>query len=235
MRMTRTLLLATALALSPLLGKAALAQNQESSDELPPPPPPPDDGTESAPPPQEAQPPAAPPTQQTFDQQLSPYGHWVNTPEYGRVWVPNGVGPDWQPYSDGRWVDTTNGWAFSSPAPWGAVVFHYGRWGWRGGMGWYWVPGYRWAPAWVAWRHVNGYACWAPLAPRGYVYGRSWPGWVVVPHAHFTAPIRRWAIPSARVGAIVRSARPVRMFPSYRARTVVTPRVERHRGHRERR
>src|SRR5437016_785404 len=99
MRMTKTLLLATALALFPLLGKAAYAQDEESSDELPPPPPPPDDGTEAAPPPQEAQPPAAPPSQQAFDQQLSPYGHWVNTPEYGRVWVPNNVAPDWQPYS----------------------------------------------------------------------------------------------------------------------------------------
>ena len=220
----RTLFLATALALSPLLGKAALAQ-EESSDDLPPPPPPPDDANEGAPPPQAqaAEPPAQPPTQQTFDQQLSPYGRWVYTPEYGRVWVPNNVSPDWQPYSDGRWVDTSYGWSFWSPVPWGWAVYHYGRWGWGAGLGWYWVPGYRWGPAWVAWRHVNGYACWAPLAPRGYRYGRSWPGWVVVPYSHFTSPIRRWAIPPARVGVIVRSARPVRVFPSYRARVFVAP------------
>src|SRR5260221_446604 len=44
-----------------------------------------------------------------------------------------------------------------------------------------------------------------------------WPGWVVVPHAHFTAPIRRWAVPRAQMSEIVRSSRPVRAFPSYRA------------------
>lgn len=221
--MTRHLLLATALVLSPLLAaKGAFAQDEESSDELPPPPPPPDDIAGEAPP-QQVEPPPQQPTQQTFDQQLSPYGRWVDTPEYGRVWVPS-VNGDWQPYADGRWVDTSYGWSFWSPAPWGWIAFHYGRWGWNPAFGWYWVPGYRWGPAWVGWRHVNGYACWSPLAPRGYVYGPYWRGWVVVPHAHFTAPIRSWAIPPARVGVIVRSARPVRMFPSYRSRALVTPR-----------
>ena len=182
--------------------------------EEPPPPPPPDDDVQA---------PAAPegqPSQQTFDQQLAPYGHWVVTPDYGHVWVP-AVSSDWQPYSDGRWVDSAAGWTFSSYVPWGNVVFHYGRWGWGPRLGWYWVPGFQWAPAWVSWRWVNGYACWSPLAPAGYVYGRSWPGWVAVPHAHFTAPIRRWAVPRAQIGAIVRSARPVRAFPSWRAHAYV--------------
>ena len=31
--------------------------------------------------------------------------------------------------------------------------------------GWYWVPGYEWAPAWVAWRNNNDYYGWAPLSP----------------------------------------------------------------------
>ncbi|TMA21068.1 MAG: hypothetical protein E6J88_16275 [Deltaproteobacteria bacterium] len=37
----------------------------------------------------------------------------------------------------------------------------------------------------------------------------------------FTAPIRHWAVPRAQVGAIVRSARPVRAFPSWRAHAYV--------------
>jgi hypothetical protein len=203
--------------------KPALAQEEVEApgDEMAPPPPPVEDDSQ---PPQQQQPqqaaafapPAQEPTQQTFDQSLSPYGHWVDTPDYGRVWVPAGVGQDWQPYTDGQWVDTSYGWSFQASVPWGWATYHYGRWGFRNGIGWYWVPGYRWAPAWVAWRHVNGYAAWSPLAPRGYVYGRSWPGWVVVPHAHFTAPIRRWAVPSNRVGVIVRSARPVQGFGSVR-------------------
>ena len=214
--MVRKVVLALLLAASPLLTRTARAQ--EGDVEIAPPPPPPSDDEDSeAPPAPEAQPPAQQPTQQTFDQQLSPYGRWVDTPEYGRVWIPSNVGPDWQPYADGRWVDSYYGWSFVATVPWGWAVYHYGRWGWRSGFGWFWVPGYRWGPAWVAWRHVNGFACWSPLAPRGFVYGNNWPGWVVVPHSHFAAPIRRWAVPRSTAGAIVRSARPVRAFPSYRA------------------
>src|SRR3954466_5437260 len=201
-----------------LASKSAKAQDEYSN--IPPPPPPPDDD-EAAPPPSPAdeQPPAQPPTEQAFEQKLSPLGRWVDTPEYGRVWVPSNVPPDWQPYSDGHWASTTAGWTFVAAVPWGPVVFHYGRWGWRSGFGWYWVPGYRWAPAWVSWRWVNGYACWAPLGPAGYRYPHRWPGWVVVPHAHFTAPIHRWAVPRSQVNVIVRSARPVRRFPTWHART----------------
>ena len=230
----KRLLIAALLALTPLLAKSAMAQ-EESRDIAPPPPPPDDDVGEAAPPPMDAQAPAQPPSQQTFERQLSPYGRWVDTPEYGSVWIPSGVAQDWQPYSDGRWVDTAAGWTFVAAVPWGPTVFHYGRWGWRTGFGWYWVPGYTWAPAWVSWRYVNGYACWSPLAPRGYVYGRSWPGWVVVPHAHFTGPIRRWVVPRAQIGVIVRSARPVRAFPSYRARVNVGHGGESHRGRGRRR
>lgn len=210
----KRLLAAALLVISPLLARPVLAQ--EGSADIAPPPPPPDDDM-GAPPDAEAGPPRGSPSQQSFEQQLSPYGRWVDTPEYGRVWIPSGVGPDWQPYADGRWVDTAYGWTFVSAVPWGRVAFHYGRWGWRVGLGWYWVPGFVWGPAWVNWRWANGYACWSPLAPRGYVYGRYWPGWVVVPHAHFTSPIRHWVVPRSRVGFIVRSARPIRGFPSYRA------------------
>ena len=34
-------------------------------------------------------------------------------------------------------------------------------------MGWYWVPGRVWAPAWVSWRRSNDYVGWAPLPPDG--------------------------------------------------------------------
>jgi hypothetical protein len=192
------------------------ARAQAESPDFEPPPPPPDADVEAAPP--SAEPPPQAPDQRGFEQQLSPYGRWVDTPEYGRVWVPANVGPDWQPYTDGRWVSTSYGWSFAATVPWGWAVYHYGRWGWRPGFGWFWVPGYVWAPAWVSWRWVRGYACWAPLGPRGYVYARGWPGWVVVPHAHFAHPIRRWIVPRGQVSVIVRSARPVRAFPTGHAR-----------------
>jgi len=182
-----------------------------------PPPPPPDDDTdpgtaapaaENSPPPPEAAPPAQPPDQDAFRQELSAYGRWVQTPDYGLVWIPSGVGPDWRPYTDGRWVDTEWGWSFVSPAPWGAVVFHYGRWGFRAGVGWFWVPGYVWAPAWVAWRYQAGYVCWSPYGPAGFVYPRTWPGWVVVPSRAFTRPIRAHIVPWPHAGPVVRVARP---------------------------
>jgi uncharacterized protein DUF6600 len=201
---------------------SAKAQENASAPEFEPPPPPPDEEAqpEAAP---SAEPPPQAPDERTFESQLSPYGRWIDTPEYGRVWQPAGVGSDWQPYADGQWVNTSYGWSFASPAPWGWAAYHYGRWGWRAGFGWFWVPGFTWAPAWVSWRWVNGYACWSPLAPRGFVYGRHWPGWVVVPHAHFAHPIRRWIVPRARINVIVRSARPVRGFPGWHARAFAAP------------
>ncbi len=39
-----------------------------------------------------------------------------------------------------------------------------GRWAYMNGD-WGWVPGYEWAPAWVAWSGDNDYYGWAPLAP----------------------------------------------------------------------
>ena len=189
------------------------------------PPPPPDEDWDPGAQPPEAQaapppaagPPAQAPDQSTFQRELSPYGHWEQTPEYGLVWVPNGVPPDWQPYTDGRWVDTAWGWSFVSSVPWGAVVFHYGRWGFRPRFGWFWVPGSVWAPAWVSWRYAPGYVCWSPFGPAGFVYPRGWPGWVVVPSRAFTRPIRTHVVPWPHAGPVVRVARPA---PS----VVATPR-----------
>jgi len=210
--------------------RAARAQTPE---EEAPPPPPVDDSDEQPPPPQAAQPPQRPPDEATFDQQLAPYGHWVVTPEYGRVWVPavESSRPDWQPYTDGHWAYTSYGWSFVPDAPWGWTVFHYGRWGWSTGLGWYWVPGYVWAPAWVSWRYSNGHVAWAPFAPRGYRYARGWPGWVAVPREHFTRPITRVIVPRAHVGLIVRNARPattIRTAPEH-GRAYGPPRVVAHR------
>src|ERR1700674_4009003 len=63
-----------------------------------PPPPPPDEETQAdEEPPPEALPPQNPPDLPTFETQLAPYGRWVDTPGYGRVWVPNSTQrADWQ-------------------------------------------------------------------------------------------------------------------------------------------
>jgi len=103
-------------------------------------------------------------------EQLSPYGFWVDVPGYGQCWQPSELPNGWRPYYDGgHWVYTDAGLYWQSDYPWGAVAFHYGRWTWAGGYGWIWVPGYEYAPAWVFWRHADGYLGWAPL-PYGAVF-----------------------------------------------------------------
>src|SRR6266478_756731 len=169
----------------------AVPARAQDDNIAPPPPPPGDDAAapEDVRPPQ-TEPPAQPPDQQTFEQSLSPYG---------------------------QWIDTDYGWTFASTVPWGWAVFHYGRWGFGPELGWFWVPGFTWAPAWVGWRSYSGFACWSPLAPRGFVLHGRWPGWVVVDRQHFTRPIPRFALPRHQAGSIAHAASPLRGFVSTRA------------------
>jgi hypothetical protein len=102
---------------------------------------------------------------QVFYDDLSPYGSWVNNPQYGYVWIPN-AGPGFVPYySDGYWVYTDYGWTWVSDYPWGWAPFHYGRWFSDPFYGPMWVPGYEWSPGWVTWRRCEGYYGWAPIEP----------------------------------------------------------------------
>jgi len=152
--------------------------------------------------------PGAEMNEDAFYDRLSPYGYWRTTAEYGRVWVPTGVGADFQPYSDGHWALTDWGWTYVSDAPWGWAAYHYGRWGYGYGLGWYWVPGRVWAPAWVSWRYGGGYVGWAPMGPGGYYYGAHSRAWVAVQERHFTQPIRTVAVPSMRTAGVVASMHP---------------------------
>lgn len=102
---------------------------------------------------------------QTFYDQLSPYGIWTYSQQYGYVWAPN-AGRYFKPYgSNGRWVFTHYGWTWVSDYRWGWAPFHYGRWIYDDWRGWLWIPGYDWAPAWVAWGSYGGNYGWAPLGP----------------------------------------------------------------------
>jgi hypothetical protein len=100
----------------------------------------------------------------TFYDELSPYGRWIDYPQYGRVWIANQ--PGFVPYqTDGHWAYTAYGWTWVSDYNWGWAPFHYGRWSYDNFYGWLWIPGYEWAPAWVSWRSGGGYYGWAPLSP----------------------------------------------------------------------
>jgi hypothetical protein len=100
-----------------------------------------------------------------FYDSLAPYGDWVEIPDYGWSWAPR-VEDDWRPYTRGQWIMTDDGWFWDSDEQFGWATYHYGRWLNDPDYGWVWIPGTEWAPAWVSWRHGNGYTGWAPLPPR---------------------------------------------------------------------
>lgn len=129
---------------------------------------------------------------------LDVYGHWVNVPDYGRVWSPT-AGRDWSPYRAGRWVwEPYWGWTWVSREPWGWTPYHYGRW-FLYGKSWMWWPGPvdggnyhpEWAPAYVSFFGFGGHrgvsvgfgsVGWLPLGPGDSFYpwygrnGSQWKG-----------------------------------------------------------
>ena len=101
-----------------------------------------------------------------FHENLEPYGDWREVGDYGYCWQPRDVDPDWRPYSDGNWVYTDAGWTWVSEEPYSWAVYHYGRWVRVDRVGWVWVPGTEWGPAWVSWRRGPRHVGWAPLPPE---------------------------------------------------------------------
>lgn len=103
---------------------------------------------------------------QTFYDELSPYGIWINDPQYGYVWRPDVDQSDFRPYyTNGRWVMTEYGNTWVSNYDWGWAPFHYGRWIYTRYNRWVWIPDTQWGPAWVSWRSGGGYYGWAPMGP----------------------------------------------------------------------
>jgi hypothetical protein len=98
---------------------------------------------------------------------LSQYGKFVQHPKYGEVWVATAVTPGWHPYPPCRWVDTKQyGWYYNDETPWGRIVHHYGRWSHDPQMGWVWIAGSEFSPAWVIWRTSPQWIGWAPMMPE---------------------------------------------------------------------
>ncbi|MBX3188406.1 MAG: hypothetical protein KF819_15420 [Labilithrix sp.] len=122
---------------------------------------------------------------------LAPYGTWVDDSRLGLIWTPSAeaVGSDFVPYaSHGRWThraahvegQVVDEYVWVTDEPWGWVAFHYGRWTYAGDRGWAWIPGRRYAGAWVDWRtpeQASGDAIvgWGPTPPAHL--------WRVVPSA----------------------------------------------------
>ncbi|MFO0661287.1 MAG: DUF6600 domain-containing protein [Polyangiaceae bacterium] len=161
-----------------------------------------------------------------FREPLAPYGTWVDDSAYGTVWVPNAsvVGDDFAPYvSSGHWAVDDNDdyiWVSDHDESVGWIVYHYGRWVYVSDRGWCWIPGRRYAPAWVVWRVGDpgyDYVGWAPMPPA---YG--WHSGVVfwfdvVPPAPyvfvdrtyvFYPGVRTYVVTGDRVTVVAQGTRP---------------------------
>jgi len=147
---------------------------------------------------------------------LAPHGAWVNYAPYGYVWIPYGTKYGWRPYTYGRWLWTSHAWTWISSYKWGWAPFHYGRWSWDVSLGWFWVPGHIWGPAWVSWRNGGAYIGWAPLPPDvEFIFGegiRTLPYpipdtlWVFVDGQYFmNSGIYNYVLPVERNYTIVRT------------------------------
>ncbi len=95
---------------------------------------------------------------------LQAEGDWFGTQQYGYVFQPRAAAASetWRPYADGYWSFTDEGWTWVSYEKFGWATYHYGRWAKLSNVGWVWIPGYEWAPAWVSWRSSPQYRDDAP-------------------------------------------------------------------------
>ncbi|HYM93920.1 MAG TPA: DUF6600 domain-containing protein [Chitinophagaceae bacterium] len=163
---------------------------------------------------------------QTFYDDLSPYGRWIDYPQYGYVWSFEG-GSDFRPYSTmGHWEWSDDyDWIWVSDYDWGWAPFHYGRWFFDPAYGWLWAPGYDWSPAWVAWRSGGDYYGWAPLNPGISInfsisnYAPPVDYWCFAPRRYITSPrIYDYCLNSRQNFAIVNNTTIINNYNFYGGR-----------------
>lgn len=73
------------------------------------------------------------------------------------------------PFNNGQWLYTNEGWYFKANTPQEELTSHYGRWAKDDELGWVWLPGKTYSPAWVDWRQNDDYVAWAPVPPNKYI------------------------------------------------------------------
>jgi hypothetical protein len=94
------------------------------------------------------------------------YGEWLWDNLYGYVWRPfldDMMYPwGWSPYIYGSWSNVGGQMYWVPGEPWGWIPYHLGIWQWDKKLGWVWLPGSLFAPAWVDWEFFFGYCGWRP-------------------------------------------------------------------------
>jgi hypothetical protein len=102
------------------------------------------------------------------------HGEWVWNSLYGFVWKPHYnrkyPGGNWQPYVHGSWSAFDNQLFWVPQEPWGWVPYHLGVWLWDKDVGWMWLPGDAFAPAWVTWEFFAGFYMWKPWSLYDWYY-----------------------------------------------------------------
>ncbi|HVP91950.1 MAG TPA: DUF6600 domain-containing protein [Terriglobales bacterium] len=96
------------------------------------------------------------------------YGEWAWDDLYGYVWRPFLDRMDypwgWAPYFYGRWTSVDGQLYWVPEEPWGWIPYHLGIWQWDKKLGWVWLPGSLFAPAWVDWEFFFGSFGWRPCS-----------------------------------------------------------------------
>jgi hypothetical protein len=164
---------------------------------------------------------------EVFYDQLSPYGVWVDDPDFGQVFIPDHK--QFVPYTQGHWQYTRVGFVWISAEPFDWATAHYGRWAYSRSYGrWIWRPDTVWGPSWVEWRLAGDDFGWAPLAPELAIsigYSPPIESWHYCGAAHvLDVNVSRYYEPPRRVIEIHREARPIEHYAQISgARVVVGP------------
>jgi len=94
------------------------------------------------------------------------YGEWVWDDLYGYIWRPNcnDYYPwgSWQPLVYGQWTEVQGQMFWVPEETWGWIPYHLGAWTWDKKLGWLWIPGSAFAPAWATWGFFFGDYAWRP-------------------------------------------------------------------------
>ncbi len=125
--------------------------------------------------------------------ELEENGRWERVQyegEYRQLWRPTRVGPEWAPYTNGRWTTYYGDQCWVPSEPFGYTTHHYGSWVFIDSCRcWYWAPpvvtpivvarpwtvGYGWYPGRVSWIYGADNVGWVPLAPyEPYYATRYW-------------------------------------------------------------
>ena len=94
---------------------------------------------------------------------------WRPATELAKDMIEKSEVKEYTPYANGQWIYTDQGWYFKANTPQEDLTTHYGRWTQDENLGWVWLPGKTYSPAWVDWRQNDDYVAWAPIPPATYI------------------------------------------------------------------